>query len=97
MWCMLRLSPASCALLLYTAAQDLWLGCCYIGWVRLLGMSPVCDSEKTVCCGKSPINRTRNFNIFSFAGSPRVHKGFPPLRTPTEKNMQKNRTLFVRP
>ena len=26
-----------------------------------------------------------------------VHNGFPPLRTPTEKNMQKNRTLFVRP
>src|SRR4029434_4378525 len=27
-----------------------------------------------------------------FACSPRVHKGFPPLRTPTEKNMQNNRT-----
>src|SRR4029434_9558498 len=28
-----------------------------------------------------------------FACSPRVHKGFPPLRTPTEKTCKKNRTL----
>src|SRR4029434_8332638 len=27
-----------------------------------------------------------------FACSPRVHKRFPPLRTPTEKNMQNNIT-----
>src|SRR4029434_11146992 len=60
-----------------------------MGWVRLLGMSPVCDSEKTVCCGKSPINSTRNFNIFSFACSPRVHKGFPPLITLTEKHAKR--------
>ena len=31
MWCVLRLSPASCALLLYPAAQNLWFGSCYIG------------------------------------------------------------------
>src|SRR4029434_3028633 len=28
-----------------------------------------------------------------FACSPRVHKGFPPVRTPTEKTCKKNRTL----
>src|SRR4029434_1760194 len=31
-------------------------------------------------------------SVWSFACSPRVHKGFPPLRT-QQKNMQKNRTL----
>src|SRR4029434_3999443 len=28
-----------------------------------------------------------------FACSPRVHKGFPPIRTPTEKNMQNNSSV----
>src|SRR4029434_5879725 len=32
-----------------------------------------------------------------FACSPRVHKGFPPLRTPTEKTYKKNRTLLSVP
>ena len=32
-----------------------------------------------------------------FACSPRVHKGFPPLRTPTEKTCKKNRTLLSVP
>src|SRR4029434_833655 len=32
-----------------------------------------------------------------FACSPRVHKGFPPLRTPTEKHAKKNRTLLSVP
>ena len=31
-----------------------------------------------------------------FECSPRVHKGFPPLRTPTEKNMQKGQNTPVR-
>src|SRR4029434_2852034 len=29
-----------------------------------------------------------------FACSPRVHKGFPPPRTPTEKNMQKEQNTL---
>src|SRR4029434_6995704 len=32
-----------------------------------------------------------------FAFSPRVHKGFPPLRTPTENTCKKNRTLLSVP
>src|SRR4029434_3537314 len=32
-----------------------------------------------------------------FACSPRVHKGFPPLRTLTEKTCKKNRTLLSVP
>ena len=38
----LQLSPASCALLLlllYPVVQGLWLGSCYIGSVRMSGMS----------------------------------------------------------
>ena len=32
-----------------------------------------------------------------FACSPRVHKGFPPLRTPTEKNAKEQNTLLSVP
>src|SRR4029434_11248965 len=35
--CVLRLSPASCALLLYPAAQDLRLGSSYIGFGKFVG------------------------------------------------------------
>ena len=36
------------------------------------------------------------FLLLQFACSPRVHKGFPPLRTP-QKNMQKEQNTPVRP
>src|SRR4029434_549190 len=75
-----------------------WLRClhCHLtvrrSWVRfphgvLLALGGRSSPDLQCSGGLSP--------SVEFACSPRVHKGFPPLRTPTEKNMQKEQNTLL--
>ena len=61
----LWLSPSSCELVLCPAAQDLWLGSCYISYVRLLGMSTCMWQWEIWLLWAIPYHYFQEFNISS--------------------------------